>query len=94
MTTLEDIYLNNFHAPFVKNAPVQIAMKYVEEYHIKENGTVLLIGSIEHLNIQETLLKADGYVDLCEANVVAINGLDGYTVPKFETRLDYQRPKK
>lgn len=94
MTELDASYLNNFHAPYVKNAPVQIAMTYVAEYHIKENGTMLLIGSIEHLNIQDTLLKADGYVNLCEGNVVAINGLDGYTVPKFETRLDYQRPKK
>ncbi|MGE5944353.1 MAG: flavin reductase family protein [Flavobacteriales bacterium] len=94
MTALEEDYLNNFHAPYVKDAPVQVGMKYVEEYHIKENGTILLIGEIQHLNINDPLLKDDGFVNLSEAHVVAINGLDGYTVPKTQTRLEYQRPKK
>jgi len=94
MTTLEEDYLNHFHAPYVKDAPVQMGMKYVEEYPIKENGTILLIGEIQHLNINDHLLKEDGFVNLSEAHVVAINGLDGYAVPTSTTRLAYQRPKK
>ncbi|PKQ46209.1 flavin reductase family protein [Confluentibacter flavum] len=94
MTALEEAYLNNLYAPYVKNAPVQIAMNYVEEYPIKENGTILLVGEIQHLNINDHLLKDDGFVNLLEANVVAINGLDSYTVPMSHTRLAYQRPKK
>ncbi|WP_100611343.1 flavin reductase family protein [Confluentibacter lentus] len=94
MTSLDEEFLNHFQAPYVKNAPVQMGMKYVEEYHIKENGTILLIGEIQHLNINDHLLKEDGFVNLVEANVVAINGLDGYAVPISQTRLDYQRPKK
>ena len=93
MTSLEEDYLNHFQAPYVKNAPVQIGMKYVEEYSIKENGTILLIGEIQHLNINDHLLKEDGFVNLVEANVVAINGLDGYVLPISQTRLAYQRPK-
>ncbi|WP_100614646.1 flavin reductase family protein [Confluentibacter citreus] len=94
MTTLEEDYLNHFHAPYVKHAPVQMGMKYVEEYAIKENGTILLIGEIQHLNINDPLLKEDGFVNLSEAHVVAINGLDGYALPISPTRLDYQRPRK
>ncbi|OYX26558.1 MAG: flavin oxidoreductase, partial [Flavobacteriales bacterium 32-35-8] len=94
MTTLEEDYLNHFHAPYVKDAPVQMGMKYVEEYPIKENGTILLIGEIQHLNINDPLLKEDGFVNLSEANVVAINGLDGYAMPISQTRLAYQRPRK
>lgn len=94
MTALEEEYLNNLHAPYVKNAPVQMGMEYVEEYFIKENGTILLIGKIQHLNINDQLLKDDGFVNLSEANIVAINGLDGYTLPQLHTRLIYQRPKK
>jgi flavin reductase (DIM6/NTAB) family NADH-FMN oxidoreductase RutF len=94
MTSLDEEFLNHFQAPYVKNAPVQMGMKYVEEYHIKENGTILLIGEIQHLNINDHLLKEDGFVNLVEANVVAINGLDGYAMPISQTRLDYQRPKK
>src|SRR5690606_3333940 len=93
MTALEEEYLNNLHAPYVKNAPVQMGMEYVEEYFIKENGTILLIGKIQHLNINDSLLKDDGFVNLSEAHVAAINGLDSYAVPLSQTRLVYQRPK-
>ena len=31
-TNLQAEYKNNFKAPFVKNAPIQIAMNYIEEY--------------------------------------------------------------
>ena len=92
-TNLEEAYKNNFFAPFVKGSPVQIAMKYVEEYPIQANGTILLIGEIINLYIEDGLLEADGFVNLSKANTIAINGLDGYTLPKLKTRLEYQRPK-
>mgnify|MGYP000865020395 FL=1 len=94
VTELEEDYKSGFHAPFVKNSPVQMAMTYVEEYPINANGTILLIGAIKDLYLQDNLLGQDGFVNLSEANVVAINGLDGYAMPKLKTRLDYQRPKK
>jgi hypothetical protein len=40
------------------------------------------------------LLEADGFINLSKGNIVAINGLDGYTLPKLKARLQYQRPKK
>ncbi len=94
MTSLEEDYLNNHYAPYVKNAPVQLGMTYVEEYHIKSNGTMLLIGEIQHLNIKNNLLQEDGFVNLSEAKIAAINGLDGYAIPELQTRFPYQRPKK
>lgn len=93
VTQLEEDYKNDFMAPFVKNAPIQMAMTYVEEYPINANGTILLIGAIKDLYLQDNLLGKDGFVNLSEAKVVAINGLDGYVVPKLKTRLEYQRPK-
>ncbi|WP_372754444.1 flavin reductase family protein [Mariniflexile sp.] len=94
VTALEEDYRNDFYAPFVKNSPVQMAMNYVEEYPIQANGTILLIGAIKDLYIEDELLEQDGFVNLSKANVVSINGLDGYLIPKFKTRLQYQRPKK
>lgn len=92
-TTLEADYKNDFFAPFVKNAPIQMAMKYVEEYAIKANDTILVIGEILDLFINDDLLEEDGFINLSKGNVVAINGLDGYATPKLKTRLPYQRPK-
>ncbi|MFD0990942.1 flavin reductase family protein [Mariniflexile jejuense] len=94
VTNLEEIYKNNFFAPFVNASPVQMAMKYVEEYPIQANGTILVIAEILDLYIEDYLLENDGFVNLSKANTIAINGLDGYTLPKLKTRLEYQRPKK
>lgn len=94
MTELIEDYDHSCSAPFVKGAPVQMHMKYREEHHFKINGTIMIIGEIMGIYINEELLNEDGFIDLAKANVVAINGLDGYSIPKLKTRLPYQRPKE
>ena len=93
ITDLEEEYKNGWHAPFVKNAPIQMALTYCEEYEIKVNNTIQLIGEIKDLFVRPDLLEDDGFINLSKANIVAINGLDGYTVPKLKERIPYQRPK-
>lgn len=93
MTNLEEEYLHDFIAPYVKNAPIQLGMRYVEEYDIQANGTIMVVGEIEHLHFNDELLKDDGFLNLSEASVAAINGLDGYCIPNLKKRFPYQRPK-
>ena len=93
ITNLEEEYKNEWHAPFVKNAPIQMALTYCEEYEIKANNTILFIGEIKDLFIRQDLLEDDGFINLSKGNIVAINGLDGYTVPELKERIPYQRPK-
>ena len=93
VTKLEKTYRNNFHAPFVEGSPVQLAMEFVEEYHISANNTILVVGKISSLYVNEGLLEKDGFINLSKAEVAAINGLDGYAVSESHRRLDYQRPK-
>lgn len=94
ITELEEEYKNNWHAPFVKGAPIQMALTYCEEYKIKANNTIQLIAEIKDLYIIDDILEQDGFINLSKANVVAINGLDGYSLPSLKQRIDYQRPKK
>ena len=94
MTGLQEEYKPNCPSPFVKGATVQIEMKYVNEYAIQENGTILLIGSVEKVHIQESLIEKDGFVNLSKGKVVAINGLDVYIKTESVERQSYQRPKK
>ncbi|NNK39023.1 MAG: flavin reductase, partial [Winogradskyella sp.] len=54
-TILEEDYIEDFYAPFVKGCPIQLAMSYVEEYPIKVNNTILLIGKIEQLYVPDEL---------------------------------------
>lgn len=93
MTDLKEDYDHACMAPFVKGAPVQLHMEFREEHHFKINGTIMIIGEIMGMYIQEELLKEDGFIDLAEGKITAINGLDGYTVPQLKARLPYQRPK-
>jgi flavin reductase (DIM6/NTAB) family NADH-FMN oxidoreductase RutF len=92
-TSLISEYKNDFEAPFVKDVPLQLAMVYVEEYEIKANNTLLVIGKIVGLHVNEDILEDDGFINLSKANVAAINGLDGYAVPQGNNRFGYQRPK-
>ncbi|WP_299523919.1 flavin reductase [Winogradskyella sp.] len=93
VTHLEEDYRDGFIAPFVKGCPIQMAMEYVEEYPIKANNTILLIGRITKLYVPDNLLENDGFINLSKGKVATINGLDGYAVPELKTRLEYQRPK-
>jgi flavin reductase (DIM6/NTAB) family NADH-FMN oxidoreductase RutF len=93
VTNLSEDFKDGFSSPFVKGSPVQMAMEYVEEYPIAANNTILVIGKIKKLYIDDTLLEKDGFVNLSKGKVATINGLDGYAIPELKKRLDYQRPK-
>ena len=94
ITTLEDEYYNDCIAPFVKGSPVQMEMKFVEEYHIKSNDVIHIIAEIKNLYVKDDILKEDGFLDLAKGKVAAINGLDAYAIADNNTRFNYQRPKK
>jgi flavin reductase (DIM6/NTAB) family NADH-FMN oxidoreductase RutF len=91
-TNLIEEYKESILIPFVKGSPVQLYCKYLNEYHIKENDTIHIIASIENLFFEEELLHKDNWLQLDKANVIAINGLDGYALPKLIDRLEYARP--
>ena len=91
-TNLTEEYKESILIPFVKGSPVQLYCKYLNEYHIKENDTIHIIASIENLFFEEELLHKDNWLQLDKANVIAINGLDGYALPKLIDRLEYARP--
>ena len=92
-TNLIPEYKKKWLAPFVKGSPVQLACKYLNKYPITENGCIIVIASIEHIFIEDEMIKDDGWVDLEKGSVVTINGLDGYALPRLKKRLKYARPK-
>jgi flavin reductase (DIM6/NTAB) family NADH-FMN oxidoreductase RutF len=91
-TNLEEEYKSDLKVPFVKGSPVQLYCKYMNEYYIQENDTIHIIASIEHVFYNEDLQHKDGWLQLDKGNVVTINGLDGYCLPKLVDRFEYARP--
>ena len=85
-------YHASFHAPFVEDAVVKIAMKFEESIPIQLNGTVLVIGSVQHVEVDVAMVGSDGFVDLSAADVLISQGLDAYFVSKEIGRLAYAKP--
>jgi flavin reductase (DIM6/NTAB) family NADH-FMN oxidoreductase RutF len=80
--------------PFVQNSPIQLLCKYVNDYIIQENNTIHVIASIEKIYVNEEILTTDYWIQLDKANIVAINGLDGYVKTELINRFSYARLNK
>ena len=83
-----------FGAPFVKNSPVQLGCKLVETQTLQVNQTVFLIGSIEHIFVEEKGLRRDGSLDLEALKSVTVAGLDDYFVGHRLARLNYAKSNR
>jgi flavin reductase (DIM6/NTAB) family NADH-FMN oxidoreductase RutF len=78
MCKLESQYLNNFQAPFVKESRLKMALKLQEIVDIQINSCKLIIGSIEHLHVDELALEENGQINLQKLDTVGIGGLNSY----------------
>jgi len=93
-TDLQEEFLDDFKAPYVKNSPIQLGCTYINEYEIKENDTILIIGEIQHIYVDKSFLHEDGWVQLDKAETVSSIGLDGYAKPTLLDRFSYAKPDR
>ena len=84
-------YRDSFPAPYVAGSALSIGLRLREEHAIF-NGTVLLVGAVEHVYLRPELLRPDGTLDLAAADTAAISGLDGYHRVLPPVRYGYARP--
>jgi flavin reductase (DIM6/NTAB) family NADH-FMN oxidoreductase RutF len=80
-----------FHAPFVAEAAVKAAMKFEQKVDLTINNTILIIGSIVHIEIDEQQIGADGFVSPEDLNTLACVGLDAYYETRLISRLSYAK---
>lgn len=85
-------YNSSCYAPFVENAVVKIAMKFEEKIPIPLNGTILIVGSIMHVEVDGSVVGPDGFVDLSGSDVLISQGLDAYFISRAIGRLPYAKP--
>lgn len=93
-TKFKPEFIDGFIAPFVKSSKIKFGCKYLNEYDIKENNTIMVVASIECLYVDNDALQEDGWIRLDKAGTVTINGLDGYAKTTLLNRFKYARPKK
>lgn len=86
------VYHSGFRAPFVEEAVVKMAMKLEESIPITINGTILIIGSILHVDLDDAIVGDDGFVHLSSSDVLISQGLDAYFSSTEIGRLPYAKP--
>ncbi|MCC2548042.1 flavin reductase [Hymenobacter sp. BT175] len=84
------VYRDGFPAPYVAESPLGIGLRLLEELPIS-NGTVLLVGTVEHVYLPETSLRPDGTLDLVALGDACISGLDAYHEVLPPVRFGYAR---
>lgn len=79
-------------APYVEEAALRIGLKLKEKIDIQLNSTMLLIGEVQEIWVQETALQTDGNIrfDLLEA--AGVGGLDTYYRFEAAARFGYAKP--
>lgn len=87
-------WIESSPAPIVKEANVVTHLKLVETVDLTVNNTVLVIGEVMNVFLQDNLLEDDGNIDLESAGTVAGSGLDGYFNLQKLARLSYAKPDR
>lgn len=86
---IKEEYLYNFHAPFVKHSPIKIGLELVDEIPISINKTILVIGQINHLFVEDAAVDEAGHIDLEQLNAAGISGVSSYYGLQKKDRFPY-----
>ena len=74
---IEKTFIDGFEAPFVKQSPVKIGMKHLENISLP-NGYFLVIGEVVLLEVEDSSIDDKGQLDLSTHNGVGVSGLNRY----------------
>jgi flavin reductase (DIM6/NTAB) family NADH-FMN oxidoreductase RutF len=91
---IEKVYLDGFDAPFVKESPIKVGMQLKEEILIKSNDTILIVGEIKLVDVREDLITENGQLNLNQANIVSISGLNRYHRVREIANYPYARKEE
>jgi flavin reductase (DIM6/NTAB) family NADH-FMN oxidoreductase RutF len=91
---LNEEYIENFKAPFVAESKVKLGVRFIDEMPIRQNGTILVIGEIEHVILPENAILEGGNIDLNSVEDVAISGLDTYHEVAEIKSFPYAKPER
>ncbi|WP_018342674.1 flavin reductase family protein [Cytophaga aurantiaca] len=84
-----EVYNAAVDVPFVAEAHIKVLMKLQQKIDITINNTIMIIGSIEQIEIDKSIVSADGFVALDKSNTLACAGLDAYYATYLIDRLQY-----
>lgn len=89
---LTEEYLDGHKAPYVGESLLKMGVELVEELPVKSNGTILLIGRIRDVYLDENALLPDGNIDLKQLDTIAVSGLESYYEGNKIAHFPFARP--
>jgi len=84
-------FIADFNAPFVKESLLKIGLEFKEAIDIKLNGTILVIGEIQHLILPDAAVGEANDIDLEQIDTAGISGLNTYYSLQKIARYPYAR---
>ena len=84
-------YSDDFVAPYVQESRLKMGLSLASHQTIDLNQTVLVIGRIIEVLVDEVAVQPDGYIDIDSLDAVSITGLDSYHVGERISRLSYAK---
>lgn len=91
-TGLTPEFTSTLKAPYVKESKVKIGLRFVEEQHIKVNGTILMIGEIQEIFLEDNYLNESNIIQLQQTEAIGVNGLETYYKVERIAELPYAKP--
>ncbi len=85
-------FIGNIKAPFVKESVVKYALELQQIIPIELNETFLVIGKVIAVQLNESIVSEDGFLQLEKASTVCSNGVDSYYNTQFIARYAYAKP--
>lgn len=84
-------YIDIYFVFYVVESLIKLGFELVEEYYIKVNGFIFVIGKVVEVVIDEVLIVEDGYILLEKVGIFSVVGLDSYYKFILIDWLDYLR---
>lgn len=92
MTGLGLEFKDDFCAPFVKESNIQLGVRLIKTINIPENKTIMVMGEIVDVYLNDNFLCEDGHVNIEKAGTICGSGLDHYHKTQKIARLSYAKP--
>jgi len=77
----------------VKECEVRIGLNFVEEIPINRNGTIMIIGEVQLIDLPDDIVDEKGQIDLSNTST-GISGLNRYYDLNLKNEFPYARRDK
>ncbi len=89
---LTEEYIPDFVAPFVKESKVKIGLTFKEEYPIRCNDTIMVIGKVDYILLPKHIDYNTDIIDYSQLDTTVVAGLEDYYKLVFEKSKGFARP--